>query len=61
MDKKIFRGIFPALYACYDENGKVSADRTKALTKYLMDKGVQGLYVGGSSGEKRTERKRWRL
>ena len=51
MDKKIFRGIFPALYACYDEDGKVSADRTKALTKYLMDKGVQGLYVGGSSGE----------
>ncbi len=51
MDTKKFRGIFPALYACYDENGKVSADRTKALTKYLMDKGVQGLYVGGSSGE----------
>ncbi len=51
MDTKKFRGIFPALYACYDENGKVSSDRTKALTKYLMDKGVQGLYVGGSSGE----------
>ena len=51
MDKKIFRGIFPALYACYDEDGKVSSDRTKALTQYLMDKGVQGLYVGGSSGE----------
>lgn len=51
MDTKKFQGIFPALYACYDENGKVSADRTKALTKYLMDKGVQGLYVGGSSGE----------
>ena len=51
MDTKKFRGIFPALYACYDENGKVSTDRTKALTQYLMDKGVQGLYVGGSSGE----------
>lgn len=51
MDTKKFQGIFPALYACYDEDGKVSADRTKALTKYLMDKGVQGLYVGGSSGE----------
>lgn len=51
MDTKKYRGIFPALYACYDENGKVSADRTKALTQYLMDKGVQGLYVGGSSGE----------
>lgn len=51
MDNNKFRGIFPALYACYDENGKVSPDRTKALTQYLMDKGVQGLYVGGSSGE----------
>ena len=51
MDIKKFRGIFPALYACYDEDGKVSSDRTKALTQYLMDKGVQGLYVGGSSGE----------
>lgn len=51
MDTKKFRGIFPALYACYDDNGKVSADRTKALTQYLMDKGIQGLYVGGSSGE----------
>lgn len=51
MDTKKFRGIFPALYACYDENGKVSTDRTKALTQYLMDKGIQGLYVGGSSGE----------
>lgn len=51
MDVKKFRGIFPALYACYDEDGKVSPDRTKALTQYLMDKGIQGLYVGGSSGE----------
>lgn len=51
MDTKKFQGIFPALYACYDEDGKVSSDRTKALTQYLMDKGVQGLYVGGSSGE----------
>lgn len=51
MDTKKFQGIFPALYACYDEDGKVSTDRTKALTKYLMDKGIQGLYVGGSSGE----------
>lgn len=51
MDTKKYQGIFPALYACYDEDGSVSPDRVKALTKYLMDKGVQGLYVGGSSGE----------
>lgn len=51
MDKKKYQGVFPALYACYDEEGEVSPERVKALTQYLMDKGVTGLYVGGSSGE----------
>ncbi len=46
-----YRGIFPAFYACYDENGAVSPERVRALTEYLVDKGVKGLYVGGSSGE----------
>lgn len=46
-----YKGIIPAFYACYDENGTVSVERTKAFTKYLMDKGVKGLYVCGSSGE----------
>ena len=46
-----YQGIFPAFYACYDEAGAVSAEATRALTEYLIGKGVQGLYVGGSSGE----------
>lgn len=46
-----YQGIIPAFYACYDENGKVSKARTKALAEYLMKKGVKGVYVGGSSGE----------
>lgn len=46
-----FRGVFPALYACYDEKGDVSPERTRAFTEYLIKKGVQGLYVCGSSGE----------
>ena len=46
-----YRGIFPAFYACYDENGAVSPERVRALTRFLIGKGVQGLYVGGSSGE----------
>ncbi|MBU3850562.1 MAG: dihydrodipicolinate synthase family protein [Candidatus Treponema excrementipullorum] len=46
-----YRGIIPAFYACYDDNGKVSAERTRNFTQYLIDKGVKGLYVGGSSGE----------
>ena len=48
---KKYEGIIPALYACYDENGAVSLERTKALTQWFIDQGVNGLYVGGSSGE----------
>ena len=46
-----YKGIFPAFYACYDSAGNVSEERTEALTEFLIEKGVNGLYVGGSSGE----------
>lgn len=46
-----YQGIFPAFYACYDDDGNVSPDRTKKLAEHLLHKGVTGLYVGGSSGE----------
>ncbi len=50
-DKSKYQGIIPAFYACYDENGEVSPERTVAFTEYLIGKGVKGVYVGGSSGE----------
>ena len=50
-DIKKYQGVFPAFYACYEDDGSVSPARTRALTKYLLEKGVKGLYVGGSSGE----------
>ncbi len=46
-----YKGVIPAFYACYDDEGKVSRERTKALTEFFVKKGVKGLYVGGSSGE----------
>lgn len=46
-----YKGIIPAFYACYDENGEIDGDRVQALTKYFVDKGVKGVYVNGSSGE----------
>lgn len=46
-----YQGIIPAFYACYDEKGNVSAEGVKKLAKHLLDKGVQGVYVNGSSGE----------
>lgn len=46
-----YQGIIPAFYACYAEDGSVSTERTAALARHLLAKGVKGVYVGGSSGE----------
>ncbi|MFV0363712.1 MAG: dihydrodipicolinate synthase family protein [Suipraeoptans sp.] len=46
-----YRGIIPAFYACYNEDGNVGPERTRRFTEFLMEKGVKGLYVNGSSGE----------
>ncbi|MGQ7321963.1 dihydrodipicolinate synthase family protein [Streptococcus suis] len=50
-DLSKYHGIIPAFYACYDEAGEISSEGVKALVQYFIDKGVQGLYVNGSSGE----------
>ena len=50
-DLKKYQGVIPAFYACYDEAGNISAEGVRALTRYLIGMGVNGLYVGGSSGE----------
>lgn len=46
-----YKGIIPAFYACYDDEGNVSPERVQNLAIYYLNKGVKGLYVGGSSGE----------
>ena len=46
-----YAGVIPAFYACYDEKGEVSGPAVRALARHLVNKGVKGLYVGGSSGE----------
>lgn len=51
MSLEKYHGVIPAFYACYEEDGSVSVSRTRALARLLVDKGVKGLYVGGSSGE----------
>ena len=51
MSLEKYHGIIPAFYACYEDDGSVSVERTRALARLLVNKGVKGLYVGGSSGE----------
>ena len=50
-DLKKYEGVIPAFYACYDDQGEISQERVRALVEYFLKKGVQGLYVNGSSGE----------
>ena len=51
MDISKYQGIIPAFYACYDEDGNVSIEAVKSLARHLLNKGVKGVYVNGSSGE----------
>ena len=50
-DHTKYQGVIPAFYACYGQDGSISAEGVKALTRHLIAKGVKGVYVGGSSGE----------
>lgn len=50
-DIKKYEGIIPAFYACYDAEGRINPQAVRELTRYFIDKGVKGVYVGGSSGE----------
>jgi N-acetylneuraminate lyase len=50
-NKDDFKGIFIAFYACFDKEGNISEEATRKLARFYAEKGVQGLYVGGSSGE----------
>ena len=51
MNTTKYEGIIPAFYACYNAEGKIDPEAARTLTRWFIDKGVKGLYVGGSSGE----------
>lgn len=51
MNLEKYHGVIPAFYACYEEDGRISPERAARFARYLVNKGVRGLYVGGSSGE----------
>ncbi len=50
-DMKKYQGIIPAFYACYNGKGEVDGERVEMLARYMVEKKVKGVYVGGSSGE----------
>ena len=48
---KKYRGVFPALYACYDPAGHIDPRGVRYWTNLLCGKGVGGIYVNGLQGE----------
>lgn len=46
-----FSGVFVAMNSCYGDHGEISTEVVRKYTRFLMDKGVNGLYVCGSTGE----------
>ncbi|QLB21420.1 N-acetylneuraminate lyase [Vespertiliibacter pulmonis] len=49
---KNLKGIFSALLVSFDENGKINEAGLRQIVRYNIDKmKIDGLYVGGSTGE----------
>ena len=48
---EIFRGIWPALVTPSNADNTVNTESLCALIDYLIDKEVDGFYVGGTTGE----------
>lgn len=49
--KEKLSGVFAALLTPFNEKGNVDEGRLKKLVKFLMSKGVDGLYICGGTGE----------
>lgn len=45
------KGVFTALLTPYQENGKIDKSSVKRLVDFSLKAGINGFYVGGSTGE----------
>lgn len=46
-----FKGVIPALLTVFDKDENIDEQGMRQLVSYLIDKGVDGLYLTGSTGE----------
>lgn len=49
--KKLFSGVIPAMVTPYREDGRIDTEAIEQLVERLIENGVAGLFVCGSSGE----------
>ncbi|WP_460292450.1 dihydrodipicolinate synthase family protein [Clostridium tertium] len=50
-DIKDFKGVIPAVLTVFDKNEDIDEVGMRQLVSYLINKGVDGLYLTGSTGE----------
>ena len=52
MSDKIAHGIWPALCTAFDDTGEeIDAERVRHLVRHLLDTGINGFFLCGSTGE----------
>ena len=44
-------GMYAALLSGFDDDGAFSPNRQRSIIDYVSGQGLDGLYIGGSSGE----------
>ena len=50
-DLKKFKGLFSALLTPFNKDGSIKYDSIKDLVEFNIKNGIDGFYVGGSTGE----------
>lgn len=48
---KPLSGMYAALLTGFSDDGSFSPQRQTAITEYVLNQGLSGIYIGGSSGE----------
>lgn len=51
MKNNKFKGLFSALLTPFNEDGSIKFDSIKKLVEFNIENGIDGFYVGGSTGE----------
>ena len=46
-----FQGLVPAAITIFNSKGEIDKEKTKKFLQHLINEGVNGLFVGGSTGE----------
>ncbi len=48
--RRIFRGVYPPIITSFDSEGNLALEKQKKVVRFLLDKGVHGLFIIGSYG-----------